>query len=919
MISQADIRSFYDLQPVVPLSQGWQILVFVVLLAFILAFIIWLYIRDSRSLPVGLTVLLSSLRVTAFICVLIYVLNPGHRIETRVVKTSRLPVLVDTSLSMGLQDSTAPGLITARRIDKVNRWLESQTELNTLRMQHDLEIYRFGESARPELIASFSKTGSNQAPDPEFQGNLDQHTEDQLEQSRRVGWLAIVLAAFSAAVGVSLLFARTNADPSSRANRFCLSTLAFVAMMATLALSDLASPQFGLLTSMGWKEPASTASADRRSVSDDQRGDFHPTSDLTDWPAVLSPTGTSTQLGSAIEHIVNKERGGPIAGIVVITDGQSNEGAQPTRAIASAANAGIPIYPIGIGAATRPKNVVVADIQAPPRVFPSDEFKVKGILKAYGMAGTVVQVQLASVDEDETEAEAIEEVTSIKLADDGEPISFEFDVANQNQGRRRYSIRVIDVPDDFDLRDNQRTAIVEIVERQTKVLLMAGGPNREFRFLRNQLFRDQDVLLHVWLQSSKTGADQEADVLLSQFPQSNEDLSFYDCIIAFDPDWRQLTTDQTESLERWVAEKAGGLIVIAGPVNTPLWTQRPKGDKAIDQIRNLYPVSFYSQGTAQLKLGRFGGDEAFPLDFSREGRAASFLWLGDAANESQANWGTFAGVFGYYAVNEPKPGADILAHFADPSTAVNDRLPIYLASHFYGAGRVFFQASGEMWRIRQLNVDFFQQYYTKLVRWVSQGRLLRDSTKGVLIVNRERCWMGDQVRVQAVLRDAQDVPLQLAEVEATLIDPIGLSTQFKLSAMQNAVRPGTFQGQFTTNAEGQYKINLPIPFSPNLEVLTKVVEANIPDLEKERPQRNDALLSELAEKTNGHLFSESSIHPDASPDQRLSQFITPQDQEMFLAGTRDLSYQRKLMMWLMGLFALCLSFEWTFRRLHKLA
>ena len=343
-------------------------------------------------------------------------------------------------------------------------------------------------------------------------------------------------------------------------------------------------------------------------------------------------------------------------------------------------------------------------------------------------------------------------------------------------------------------------------------------------------------------------------------------------------------------------------------------------DEAIDKIRRLYPVSFYSQGSAVLKLGRFGGERAYPLEFTREGRAAEYLWMGDTSSDSLATWGRFDGVFGYYAVNEPKAGADVLANFADPDTLIDDRLPIYLASQFYGAGRVFFQASGEMWRVRRLDVEYFQDYYLKLIRWVSQGRLLRDSTRGVLLTDRERCWMGDQVVIQAILRDAQDDPLMLPTVDAAILRPDGSSEAIALQGTKDSVRPGTFTGQFSANLEGEYRISLPIPDSPELEVLMTLVQSNIPDLEKERPQRNDALLSELAEKTQGHYYVGMSAWGVADDDPLSPvNLIQPQNQETVLPGTPDRNFQSRLMMWLLALIVICLALEWTLRRLHKLA
>ncbi|WP_410969145.1 hypothetical protein, partial [Salmonella sp. SAL04284] len=45
-------------------------------------------------------------------------------------------------------------------------------------------------------------------------------------------------------------------------------------------------------------------------------------------------------------------------------------------------------------------------------------------------------------------------------------------------------------------------------------------------------------------------------------------LSQYDLIIAFDPEWQRLQPDEMSLLEKWVNLQAGGLIFVAGPINT---------------------------------------------------------------------------------------------------------------------------------------------------------------------------------------------------------------------------------------------------------------------------------------------------------------------------------------------------------------
>ena len=911
-------RTFLDLQPILPMGEWWEVFVCILVTLAFIVFIVFLYRREAAGISRGLAILLASLRLLALATILLFVLNPSMRSESRLTKNSRLAVLVDTSLSMGLKDHTT-GAEAPRRIDDVIEAFRSTRLINRLREHHDLTIYRFGDEPQPQPMITLPRIlkETSDATDAKPFGRVT----DRLFVSRRIGYLALLMFGLSMLLLASWLFTWVSNRQQWAGWLAASGTWMLLAGVIALGISDLNTPEFELTQSLGWVGvDLSRVSESSSSSQIEEAGSSEARASDVDWEDALAPRGTSTQLGSVVQHVVNKERGGPIAGIVVITDGGSNAGSEPARAIAAAANASIPIFPVGIGSVEAPKNVQVADVQAPTRVFPGDKFKVKALIQAFGLEGQTIRVDLLSVDEKEIEAELLEAETTVQLAADGQSVPVEFDVVRQEQGRRRYVVRTAPVDGDLESRDDRRGVTVEIVDRKTQVLLIAGGPTREFRFLRNQLYRDKDVILHVWLQTAKEGADQEADEMLFEFPQTREQLFNFDCIIAFDPDWRELNANQAALLERWVAEQAGGMLLVAGPVNTPEWTRRPRGDETIDKIRQLYPVSFYSQGSAVLKLGRFGGERAYPLEFTREGRAAEYLWLGDSSSESLATWSRFEGVFGYYAVNEPKAGADVLALFADPDTLIDDRLPIYLASQFYGAGRVFFQASGEMWRVRRMDVEYFQNYYLKLIRWVSQGRLLRDSTRGVLLTDRERCWMGDQVVVQAMLRDLRDDPLMLPSVEALIALPDGSSTKLVLQGTKDSVRPGTYTGQFSANLEGEYRINLPIPGSVEQEVLTALVQANIPDLEKVHPQRNDALLSEMAEKTQGHYFVGMS-ECDVTDDKPLSlvRLIQPQDQETVLPGTPDRNFQRRLMWWLLGLIVLCLSLEWTFRRLHKLA
>ena len=256
------------------------------------------------------------------------------------------------------------------------------------------------------------------------------------------------------------------------------------------------------------------------------------------------------------------------------------------------------------------------------------------------------------------------------------------------------------------------------------------------------------------------------------------------------------------------------------------------------------------------------------------------------------------------------------------------RKPIYLATQFYGAGRVAFQGGGEFWRLREVGDGYFDTYYTKLVRWAGQGRLLRDSDRGILLLDKQQAIMGEQVMVRAVLRDAQFQPTVLPDVKAKLIEPSGRNSPLLLTPIPDPSQPGVYLGQFFTKATGTYEVQLPVGGLADQKLLTQQVTVRVPALEIQRPQRNDPLLGELANRTGGKYWigmdsllpSQSAVSSaSAAIGSTLPQSIESRDQTNYLPGSPDRDFQQRLMGILMALIVGCLSMEWLIRRLSRLA
>jgi hypothetical protein len=795
----------------------------------LMLFVRFMYRRDAVDLPRSLGWLLTALRTAAILGLLILYLDPHWRLERDITHNSRVLMLVDTSLSMGMSDNesgpaAASKTAGASRLHSVADTFAETDLFDRLRNTHDVSVFQFND----DLLADRS---------------------------------------------------------------------------LTLPKKNIGSSHSG-------------EESETKAGEDPQKDGNESSNKPVDWPTFLAPGGTETRLGQALRQLLHNERGAQLSGVVLMSDGGQNAGIAPDAAAALAQEMKLPIFTVGLGSDKRPKNVRVSDLALPARAYPGDKYAVTGYLQAQNMPGQTVTVELLSRPADSSGKEegtgTVLESRPVTLGDNRDVLPVKFELTPTEIGRNTLCFRVQPPPGDGNSDDNFREAEIEIVDRKNRVLLFAGGPTRDYHFLRTMLYRDRSTSLDVLLQTAQPGVSQEGKIL-DAFPATREAMFDYDCVVAFDPDWQALDPIQVKLLETWVAEQGGGLIVVGGPVNAgkPVsgWTQ----EAAMQPIRNLYPVEFPRRYSSLDNLSS-SSDEPLPLDFTREGLEADFLGLSDTISASRQAWASFPGVYSFLPVRGVKPGATVFARLGGSQPAESGDRPPYFAGQFYGSGSVFYLGSGEMWRLRAIDEKYFSQFYTKLIRHVSQGRLLRGSRRGVLLIGQDRYLLGNSVEIRAQLTNARLEPLGAASVPMQVVAPDGESRT--ISLRPDPSRQGTFVGQFAAMKEGSYRLELPVPDSEN-ERLSRRVQVKVPELERENPQRNDDLLRGLAKGTGGrYYFGMSSIFGGDHPlvgelKDRTTTVVEPE--------SPDPKSEERWLKWMM--LALCglLCLEWLIRRLMKLA
>lgn len=625
-----------------------------------------------------------------------------------------------------------------------------------------------------------------------------------------------------------------------------------------------------------------------------------------DWDQIVEPIGLETRLGESLLELIRSISGNSLSGIVVVTDGASNSGIDPGKAVEAAKELKARLITVGVGSTRQPVNIQIASVQAPSDVHVGDAFEIAAFVQAQGLAGQNAIVELLGRPE-ESEADASKLGTKeIVLADDGLPVRVSFEQLENVAGTWEYFIRVRSDQKIIELSegDNERRKSISVVDRKTRVLVIAGGPMRDYQFVRNMLYRHSAIQTDVWLQTADAAGavSQEANKILTSFPASKEELFDYDVIVGFDPDWNRLSPEQINLVSEWVFAQAGGLVVVAGDV----YSSSVASDAKLEKIRELYPIV----------LNRFVSDsggsrtviQSWPFEFTREGREAGFLQITDEQVSSAEVWKEFQGVYSAYPTSGAKAGATVYAYFSDPRTQSASGLPVLLASQYYGAGRVIYLGSPEMWRMRSIDEVYYDRFWTKSIREAGQARLKRGNNRGTLLLERNQFVLGQTVRVRAQLTDPQFDPLMAESVLAEIFDPNGRPMIPPVRLQRESNRDGQFVGSFRVSSPGVWRIDVPIPQSG--DQLSEKIDVVLPNLETDNARQNAQLLRLIAEDTGGAYFplSESAAEVPKRLPNRGEEFQI--DQQLKTLWDRE---------WLMYLLIGLLSVEWLTRKLLKLA
>ncbi|MDA7878457.1 VWA domain-containing protein, partial [bacterium] len=497
--SQGTSQIIYEFSRTSAMEGWWAWALITSALAAILYLCVRFYRRDVKEMPAPIRVLLIGLRLATVIALVFFFFDLQRRTERMVTRPSEVAILVDTSQSMSLP--TGSETATQSRIQRVQQLVGDSGLLEKLSSEHRVSVYAFGDEAEPRLVDSMG--GLAPAPAAEPDSSVTPASSPLALLGGALIAVGLILSLVSLALGV---FGRASIVG------WWLLPAALALSCGTLFLGSIYSIQTdqSLAEVLGWKQPQPDT---EDSTTPNQLETDQPMR-VVDWGEELAANGTQSRIGDAVRNILTDHDPATLAGIVLMSDGQNNGGSDVNISMAAARRSEVSVYPIGLGSSAAPTNVRIVDIDAPRRVYPGDKFAVSAVLQGSGENPFEIEVQLLDGldngpakkkpgDEENkiTPPGDVIDSQKVRVKNDGTLTGIRFELEPEAVGRRRLAIRLVAPSGDNNERDDIRDARYEVVGEKLKVLAVAGGPTREYRFVRNMLYRDNSIQLDAWLQT----------------------------------------------------------------------------------------------------------------------------------------------------------------------------------------------------------------------------------------------------------------------------------------------------------------------------------------------------------------------------------------------------------------------------------
>ncbi len=619
---------------------------------------------------------------------------------------------------------------------------------------------------------------------------------------------------------------------------------------------------------------------------------WQPTSADSTLPAALpKPVGGISNLATGLKNAASGQEKSQGGAVILFSDGQHNEGESPVEVAKILAGRGVPIFTVGLGPDSRPRDLAVVKIDAPDAVFFEDRVRGQVVLKDDMPAGQPFTVVIKDGDKPVWEQAFVTDGQNVRRVGFDFPIS---DLVKERLKQQRtdqqtsgipleLSVAVSQIEGDSQPANNAGALRLRAVTQKRRILLLDGRSRWESRYLRNLFERDEQWEVNTvivgatagetgWPRGDRAGA----------FPDEPSLLASYDLILFGEVPRDIFKDDELQMIADFVARRGGAIVFIDGPRGrfkefngTPLTALFPvewKGDGLRDGITRL-TITDRATGIGAFSLA---ADRAQNVDTWQNLRPPH--WLSGAT---------------------PLAGAETLIE----AEVDGKKVPAVVYRPF-GAGKVFYHAFDDSWRWRYEVADLHHvRYWNQIANWIAELPFAVRDKFVSLDAGAVTYRPGDSADLRVRLRDGENKPVTNATVDAVLFRDGTRVATIRLTPDDNA--GGLFRGKTSALEPGNYELSVESIAIPSNELKARTEFKVEPRETGELTQLslNEDLLRQMSAASGGQYLREEDLG-------RLPDLLAPMSQGRIVESDTVLwqSY------WWFIPIVLLLTIEWIIRK-----
>lgn len=584
--------------------------------------------------------------------------------------------------------------------------------------------------------------------------------------------------------------------------------------------------------------------------------------------------------------------GRKLSGVLVLSDGADNaelaQGAQG-RAKEALEELRVPVSTVRVGKSA-PRDLAIESVKVDDFAFVRSAVTADVEVRGRGFAGELVTVVL------KREGQVVG-TRQVSFDDHDELKQVGFTFTPDATGRFVYTAQVTVYPDEAVAENNTRAFVLKVIRDRVRVLLVAGRPTWDERFLRGLLRQDANVeLISFYIlrnQADPSGVNDESrELSLIPFPTNEifrEKLHTFDVVVFLNFGYTEpgVSIQQYErDLEQYISN--GGALALVG------------GDKSFSEAR----APFTTLGDALPVTAAAPADlQPFKARLTPEGLRHPITALGTGAVSTEQAWEALPLVPGAN-LTRARPGAAVLLDH--PFATVDGKNAPLLALWDYGRGRTLALLTDGAWvwnfgaHAQGQTSRAYERFWSNALRW-----LVRDPDLTLMQVSAEPPAVepGRPVAVVVGARAPDYQPAAGAQVVADLVDVS--NGKVVASEVASTSADGTARVEFPPPSPGAYKVVVRARQGDKVlgegsdAIAVRAVGQELADA-----RIGQELLESIASLTGGKAFSADDVSLDAVPllEPPLVEVGRSKDQPLW-----DRWY------WLVVLIAV-VGFEWGLRR-----